>query len=417
MIPVKIIGMGLGPDDLTQRHRRFIAQAEILVGGRRHLLHFKEHPAEKIVIVRDVKALAGQIAHLALTKTVVVLASGDPLFYGIGKVFADVLGKEHVEVYPNVTSVAGAFARLKESWDDAGVISLHGKSYGGDLVAAIQRHDKVAVFTDPKNNPAELAGLLYAKGLDNYKICVLEQLGSEDELVRWYSLEDAAKQHFNDPNMVVLQKNIEDPLDEQPLEQECPVRPLSLGMPDDCFAHRQGLITKSEIRVVSLSKLCLEAHHVMWDLGAGSGSVSIEASAFIKQGRIFAVEQHEERIADIRENIRRFGVSNVTPVMACLPEGLTSLPDPDRIFIGGGGKDLETILNTACDRLKPCGVIVMNTVLLGNVNTALTTLEKRGFETDIVQIQVSTGQAMPWNLMLKGGNPVFIIRGSNIKKQ
>lgn len=407
MIPVKIIGMGLGPEDLTERHQRMIAEAEVLVGGRRHLWNYADHGADKIVIGKDVKNLARQIARLAETKNVVVLASGDPLFYGIGKVFAGILGKDNVTVYPNVTSVAGAFARIKESWHDAGVVSLHGKAFDDDLFEIILSHDKVALFTDPVNNPAELAGCLWAKGFDDYGMCVLEHMGAPDEKIGWYGLEEASKLHFSDPNMVVLKKKTEkgDGVGDGPPPS------IGLGMPDHAFAHRDGLITKAEVRVVSLSKLCLETGHVMWDLGAGSGSVSVEAAGLIRKGRIFAVEQHEERLSDIRENIRRFAVANMTPVMACLPRGIEDLPDPDRIFVGGGGKDLEDILNVACARLKQAGVIVVNTVLLGNVNTALTTLSDLGFETDITQIQVSSGHAMPWNLMLKAGNPVFIIRG------
>ena len=403
MIPVKVIGMGLGPDDLTENHRFLISAAEVLVGGKRHLGYFHDHPAEKHAITGDVKSLARQIGEIARRKRVVVLASGDPLFYGAGSTFIEVLGRENVEIYPNVTAVAGAFARIREPWQDAGVISFHGKTPVGDLAGLVRSHDTVAVFTDPKNNPAKLSRDLARQGLNDYRICVLEQMGSVDERVAWYDLSEAATRQFTEPNMVVLKKT----------GQGCepPENVLRLGMPDSCFAHRQGLITKSEVRVVSLAKLCLESPHVMWDLGAGSGSVSVEAAFFIRTGCIYAVEKNEERLSDIRENIRRFGLTCVSAVKASLPHGLDALPDPDRVFVGGGGKDLGMILNAACDRLKPHGLIVVNTVLLQNVAVAIHTLDSRGFDTDIVQIQVSAGQRMPWDRMLKAQNPVFIIQG------
>lgn len=407
MNPVKIIGMGLSPEDLTERHIRMIAEADVLVGGRRHLWNYSDHPSEKIVIGKDVKALARQIARHAETKNVVVLASGDPLFYGIGKVFTALIGPDNVTVFPNVTSVAGAFSRLKESWDDAVVLSFHGKKPADNWMDVIKDHEKVAVFTDPVNNPSELAKTLWGKGLDQYRMCVLENMGSDKETVGWYDFEDAAARSFDDPNMVVLKKEPEKEDGEKAVE----TLPIGLGMPDSVFAHQNGLITKPEIRAVTLSKLNLSDSHVMWDLGAGSGSVSIEAAGFIRKGRIFAVEQHEERVADIRTNMERFGARHIVPVTACLPQGLENLPDPDRIFVGGGGMDLETILTVACNRLNPEGVVVVNTVLLGNVHTAMNTLETLGFETDITQVQVNTGHAMPWNVMLKAGNPVFIIRG------
>jgi len=407
MNPVKIIGMGLGPEDLTERHIRMIAEADVLVGGRRHLWNYSDHPSEKMVIGKDVKTLARQVARHAETKHVVVLASGDPLFYGIGKAFAAILGKENVEIFPNVTAVAGAFSRIKESWDDVAVLSFHGKTPDDDGIDRILGHDKVAVLTDPVNSPSELAKQLWGKGVERCRMCVLENMGSDREKVGWYDLEEAAGRTFSDPNLVILKKDPE--IKEGPEEPKA--LPIGLGMADDLFAHQNGLITKAEIRVVSLSKLCLEDHHVMWDLGAGSGAVSIEAAGFIRKGRIFALEQHEERVADIKENMARFAVTNMVPVTACLPGGMDNLPDPDRIFVGGGGRDLEAILTAACTRLVQGGMVVVNTVLIGNVHTAMTTLEALGYRTDVVQVQVNTGYAMPWNLMLKAGNPVFIIRG------
>ncbi|MBU1169433.1 MAG: precorrin-6y C5,15-methyltransferase (decarboxylating) subunit CbiE [Proteobacteria bacterium] len=407
MNPINIIGMGLSPHNLTSDHLSMIHDADILVGGKRHLACFPELSSEKISISSHVRDLALEIFKLSKTHKVVVLASGDPLYYGIGTVFVDVLGKEAVTIHPNVTSVAGAFARIKESWQDAGVISLHGRTMGCDLIDLIRPWDKVALFTDPKNNPALVAEFLLDQGVSSYEICVLECLGSDKEKVRWFELCDAAKDVFADPNMVILKRK------KHGLESCCDVRPeaLFLGMPDDCFAHQRGLITKAEIRVVSLARLCLLDHHVMWDLGAGSGSVSVEVAGFIKKGSIHAVEQHEDRIHDIKENIRRFGITNITTHQAELPQGMESLPDPDRIFVGGGGKNLGLILENACARLKQNGVIVVNTVLLSNVQAARDTLGLHGFETDLVQIQVSTGHAMPFDLMLKAHNPVFIIRG------
>lgn len=402
MNPIHIIGMGLGPDDLTQAHMSLIQDADILVGGKRHLAFFEDHPAEKISISAHVRELARNMGTRAETHKIVVLASGDPLYYGIGSVFIEVLGKDAVMIHPNVTSVAGAFARIKESWQDAGVISLHGRSPGIDLAVQIRAWDTVAVFTDPKNNPAVLASSLCDQGMTDYGICVLECMGSDQEKVRWFALGDAATTTFADPNMVVLKrKKVGSTL----------CKPLYLGMPDDDFVHQKGLITKADVRVVSLSRLCLAEHHVMWDLGAGSGSVSVEAACFIKNGSIHAVEQHQDRISDIKENIGRYGITHIRTHQAELPEGMDDLPDPDRIFVGGGGKNLGIILEKACSRLKKNGVIVVNTVLLTNVQTALQTLNNHGLETDIIQIQVSTSHAMPWDLMLKAQNPVFIIRG------
>jgi precorrin-6Y C5,15-methyltransferase (decarboxylating) len=186
---------------------------------------------------------------------------------------------------------------------------------------------------------------------------------------------------------------------------------LHLGALDSWYDHGKGLITKSEIRVLTLSKLRLETNHILWDLGAGSGSVSIEASLFVKKGEIIAVEQDSSRIEHIKNNKKQFGVNNLKIFHAQLPDGLANLPQPDRVFIGGGGRDLKDIISASAQYLKPRGVIVINTVLIPNMLIALTILKKMEFETDCLQIQINRCQEMPWAERFEAQNPVWIITG------
>jgi precorrin-6Y C5,15-methyltransferase (decarboxylating) len=182
-------------------------------------------------------------------------------------------------------------------------------------------------------------------------------------------------------------------------------------MPDHRFEHQDGLITKSEVRVVTLAKLCLHPHHVLWDLGAGSGSVSIEASLLVRTGRVIAVEKIPERVRQIQANKRRFRAFNVEVVQAVAPDGLADLPAPDRVFIGGGGRDLREIMVVAGSRLRPGGGMVVNTVLLDSLETARETFRALGFETEIVQVQVNTSREMPGGQRLAAQNPVWIASG------
>jgi len=175
------------------------------------------------------------------------------------------------------------------------------------------------------------------------------------------------------------------------------------------------LITKAEIRAVTLSKLRLMPDHILWDLGAGSGSISIEASIFIKSGRIFAIEKNPERIIHIENNRKRFNVTNLEIIQSELPDGLDNLPAPDRIFIGGGGKNLEKIIRSSSGYLMQDGVIVINTILISNIDVAMSTLKSQGFITDIVQAQISRGQQMPLGKRLNAENPVWIISGEKRK--
>jgi precorrin-6Y C5,15-methyltransferase (decarboxylating) len=405
MKPVAIIGMGMALEDLTAKHLEIINTADILVGGKRLLNHFKESRARKKVIGKDIDGVVNFVRQEMKKQKVVVLASGDPLFFGIGKRMVDAIGSNNTLIYPNISSVSAAFARLKEPWDDVPVISLHGRKNERRLLKALEENHKIAVFTDPKNNPAWLAARLLEKQVLNYKICVLEAMGNSLEKINWFTLPQAAGMKFSEPNMVVLKRS--------PIEPELKKR-IYLGAPDSWYDHDQGLITKSEVRAITLSKLRLATNHILWDLGAGSGSVSMEASLIIKNGKIFAVEKNSERVEHIKNNKKRFGIANLNAIQAELPQGLEKLPRPDRIFIGGGGRQLKSIITAAAQHLKPKGVMVINTVLIPNVEAVRATLEKLNFNTEIIQVQINRSRQMPWAARLEGLNPVWIVTGLRI---
>ena len=402
MKPVVIIGVGMTFKDLTARHLEIISQAEILVGGKRLLNHFEDSRARKKIIGKDIDAVVNFVRQEMKKQKVVVLASGDPLFFGIGRRLVNAIGAKNTMVYPNISSVSAAFARIKEPWDDVRVISLHGRKNERRLLKALEEENKIAVLTDPKNNPAWLAGCLLKNQFLNYKICVLEALGSVAEKVNWHTLAEASKLEFADPNMVILKRS------SSGVKAKTP---LFLGTPDNWYDHSKGLITKSEIRAITLSKLQLATDHILWDLGAGSGSVGIEASTLVKKGEIFSVEKNAERVAQITENKKKFGIGNLTVIQADLPRSLEKLPRPDRIFIGGGGKQLKSIITAAAPYLKPTGMMVINTVLIPNVETARAALEKLGFNTEVIQVQINRSRPMPWADRLEALNPVWIITG------
>jgi len=402
MNPVNIIGMGMGPQDLSEQQLKIIEQADVLVGGRRLLEFFRASTARKKSISKDIECVIDFVKNQMKTHNVVVLASGDPLFFGIGATLTKALGPEHVMIYPNISTVSAAFARIKEPWSDVQIISLHGKKNEKQLLQALEKEDDIAVLTDPRKDPAWLARLLIEKHMLDFQICVLEKLGSSSERIAWYPLSQAASMEFAAPNLVVLKRGARDlKISSQP----------HLGMPDGWFAHQAGLITKSEVRAVSISKLQLLPNHIMWDLGAGSGAISIEASVLIAKGRIYAVEKNSKRIKQIKRNKQRFKVKNMDIIESVLPQGLTDLPAPDRVFIGGGGKDLKTIIQAAAAALKPNGIIVINTVLLSSLQIAKKTMNQLGFQTDVVQIQINRGSDMPWGERLEAQNPVWIVTG------
>jgi precorrin-6Y C5,15-methyltransferase (decarboxylating) len=397
-----ILGMGLSAADLTAVHLETIRSADLLVGGRRHLAQFEDLAMEKKIIGGDLEEILAVLGAQAPRRRVVVLASGDPLLFGIGGRVVRELGPEKVRVVPNVSSMAAAFARIHEPWEAAALVSLHGRNDTGPLAAALTSNALVAVLTDGRHTPAWLAGWLLDKGADHFRMAVFEQLGTSREKYGWYTPDQAAVMKFGDPNLVVLKADA---------AQLGAGQRLRIGLSDGAYAHENGLITKAEVRAVVLAKLALAPGMTLWDLGAGSGAVGIEASLLLAAGRIVAVEEKAARVALIKANARRLGVFNHDVVHARLPEGMDLLPRPDRIFVGGGGRDLAAILRKAACHLKPGGVMVANTVLLDNLAPATEVLEACGLEVDVVQMQISRSKPMPWSRRLAAENPVWIITG------
>ena len=198
MIPVQVVGLGMSPADLTPRVQEIIREAQVLVGGRRLLDYFPEHRSMKIPLGKDPEGTLKQLPALAETKRVVVLASGDPNFYGVGPLVVRVLGAEHVVIHPNLTAVQTACARLRMPWQDATVISLHGRSWE-HLAAALSQPGPLLIYTDPAHPPGEIARFLLARGLAQARFCVLEDLGQATERVTWMTLSEAREQEFSPP--------------------------------------------------------------------------------------------------------------------------------------------------------------------------------------------------------------------------
>jgi precorrin-6Y C5,15-methyltransferase (decarboxylating) len=400
MNPVAVVGTGLSFDDLTHKHLDIIAHADILVGGKRLLSWFPQHPAQKREIVSPVSEVISDIQKWKNQKKIVVLASGDPLFYGIGQTLLKAMGPQYVEIYSNISTLAAACARIKLSWDDIRTISLHGKNREQDLAASLRGNQHIFVLTDPKRNPQWLAAFVSQQSPHKWIMCVLEQLGGMSEKITWILPEKISGTTFSEPNVVVLKKE----------KKEHP-RSLTLGAPEQWYNHDRGMITKSEVRAVSLARLRLLKDHLLWDLGAGSGSVSIEAALFITRGKIFAIDRHPDRIKQIQTNVINFGIRNVEVIQASLPDELENLPSPDRVFIGGGGKRIPAIIEKVSQRLLPGGRLVINTVLLETMISAIDTLNHLKFTTDIVQLQVNESTPMPVGMRFAAKNPVWIISG------
>jgi len=395
--------IGIGPDgasSLPPEARRLVERADIVIGGERLLNMFPSLSGQKTVVKNNLDEVVNMIKRNLESKRMAVLASGDPNLYGIAKYLVGKLGKDIVEIIPNVSTMQLAFARIKESWDDAVLVSAHSRPIE-DIVDTVRSVHKIAIFTDDKHTPGEIARILQQHGIDNCRAYVCQDLGSTKEKIIATDLYCLKEMKFLPLNVMIL---IKDGPANNSRAQEC------FGVPDEEF-HRlgEGMITKLEVRAVSLTKMHLREDSVVWDIGAGSGAVSIEASFLTKRGSVFAIEKDDHAVAVIRENVNKFGRCNIRVIHATAPEGLGELPDPSTIFIGGSGGELAGILKVACDRLKPGGRIVINAATLETLQAAVDGLKANGFMSEISLINVARSRDILNLTRLEALNPVFVV--------
>ncbi len=403
---VAVIGMGTSRGDLGQTAVEWIDRAEVLVGAKRHLEFFPDYPGEKIPLEVPVAAIIELIGRICETRRTAVLASGDPLFFGIGKRLSQAFGKDRLFFIPNVTSIQVLCARICRPWEDVEAISVHGRPGAarvGDIIDRLNRGGNVAVFTDPSRTPAWLAGMLADSGAPECEFVVAEDLGSPHEKVRFFTLAEAAGENFSDLNLVMIFPARQSTADRHSERAEI------FGFKESEFAHEAGLITKMEVRAVVLALLRPGPGQVLWDIGAGTGSVSIEASRIAPFGRAFAIEKNEQRHAMMLQNLEKFGASEVEAVCGGAPEALKNLPDPDRVFIGGSGDTLDEILEEVCARVLPGGAVVQTVVLLETLDRVRKFWSKPGWEVSVTQLQVSRSVPTGKDLRLDALNPVFIV--------
>lgn len=411
MTSIHVVGIGLeGAAGLTETVAQLVAEADFLVGSDRHLSYFPNHPGECIRLGDFVLVLASLKKKLtaAPQASAVILASGDPLFFGLGRRVLAEFSAQQVTFHPHLSAVQLAFSRIKIPWQDAQVISAHGRSLEQLIQALRQGVEKIAVLTDPTNTPAAIAKLLRSLDLPSHYQCwVCENLGSPEETITALTPEQLGDQSFAPLNLVVLCRT--DPSFEQ---ADLTTLPL-VGLPDQyflSFADRPGLMTKREVRVLVLAELDLQPGQVIWDIGAGTGSVAIEAARLVPTATIYAVEKTAAGLDLIQQNCQRFRVENITPIYGSAPEVLKPLPDPDRVFIGGSGGQLCPILDTCQTRLKPDGAVVLSLATLEHLNTVITWINRQNWNFSMLQLQLSRSVPLATLTRLDPLNPVSLIK-------
>lgn len=395
----KIILIGIGPEGLSGKADKLLADCPVVVASSRH--RHLVPVGKEIIAIAPVQQTLELVAERIQKGNVGVLASGDPLFFGIGRTLLKTVGRDKLEIYPALSSIQLAFSRFKEPWDDAAFVSLHGRE-AEHILPLLLPHDKVLVFTDGDNSPDALCKQLLASfsSVDDvetprrYEVMVAENLGQEDERLTSGSLEAISNQGFCTLNVVIFKR--------QPRP-----RSFRLGLETSDITHSRGLITKDEVRAATLHKLQLPEQGVLWDIGAGSGSISVEAARLCPGLMIYAVERQPDEIANIKANIRSYQCHTIQIIEGLAPEVLAGLPVPDRIFIGGSAGNLAEIIGHGAEKLKPGGILVANAVLAKTAHNAPILMKEQGLQVDVAEIRVirkNKGQDEELS-------PITIIRG------
>jgi precorrin-6Y C5,15-methyltransferase (decarboxylating) len=334
-----------------------------------------------------------------------ILASGDPLFYGIGKKLLLNFPAEKIVFCPALTSIQRACALFKTSWDDAVVVSLHGRN-STHLPGLILHNKKTILLTDKTNNPGAICKMLldYLSLIDDPEtaraitVMVAEDIGLESQRLFSGSLLETVQETFSPLNVLYIE------------HRAVPKNPsVIFGLTEDDIIHSRGLITKDEVRAATLHQLNLPESGVVWDVGAGSGSISIEAGRSHPGLTIYAIEHKKEELANIKANIRKFGCYNVVPVFGKAPEILSGLPAPDRIFVGGSSGTLPALTELADNLLPADGRIVINGVIEKTIKEAPLLLSRHKFTVKTTTLSVRRTDCSNKTVNF---NPITITTGS-----
>jgi len=416
-----VIGIGLeGVEGLSPAAQTQLSQASVMVGSAAHLAlvppnyakpdyakpdYAKPNDAERVPLTGSVDAWLETIATRLTQSSVVLLASGDPLFFGIGRLLLGFFPREQLAFYPHLSSVQLAFNRIGIAWQDAQIISLHGRDSQALDQAIKQGKSPIALLTDPVHTPAAIARqLLDLRSPKVYRIWVCSRLGAADEKVVVVDPIEMQTQTFAEPLVVVLEA-LPDP---DPLPATLP----PFGIPDAWFhtyPDQPGLMTKLEIRIQILGLLQLPQSGVLWDIGSGTGSIAVEMARLVPPGQVYAIEKRAAGIQLIQQNRDRFGIPNLKIINGKAPEALAPLPDPCRVVIGGGGHELEAILTVIQHRLLPGGILVASFATLDAATQGIQHVTRWGWSPQLLQVNLARSVAIAGSTRLSPLNPVMLL--------
>jgi len=405
--PVDILGIGAeGISGLSPTARSRLDAATFLAGGRRHLAGVPDLGPERFAIGDNVAELVERLRGRGADERCVVLASGDPLFYGIGHRLGIELGRDQIRVEPAVSSMQLAFARAGLSWQGASLASIHGRPLGATLRPLLGR-GRIGLFTQDGASPGAVASYFLDRGLDDYTAWVAERLGAPDERVVEAPIAGLVGSMFDPLNFLILERNknsdvVFDWVDRTPL-----------AAADDLYAQPDAgplLLTHADVRAVTLTRFRDVPPGPIWDIGAGLGGVAVDLARAFPAEEVVACERSPTQLGYLRQNRSRFAAHNLRIVEGEAPGCLDGEPPPAGVFLGGSGGRLDAILDLVLGRLGDGGVLVANFVGLENLARFSERVKAEGWPMDVTMIQVSQGRPLAGLTTLLPLRPVWIVR-------
>lgn len=391
---VKLVSMGCGNETLTAQAREALEEADCLIGSDRLLQQVPARPnVPRLRAVRGEDILS--VLHTCRAQKPCVLLSGDAGFYSAAAGLVPLLEGEKIsfEVLPGVSSLQAFAARLHQNWQGWNLYSAHGRNC--DPVAAVCQGKPAFFLTGGTLGSAELCGFLARAGLGELRVDIGENLLCKGEKLYTGTAAECANMSFAPLSVLLVQPAPRPP-------KRTP------GIPDEEFVRDQVPMTKQEVRAAILGKLSVGPQDLCWDVGAGTGSVSVELALQCRE--TWAVEREKTALTLIEENRNKFGAWNLHIHAGKAPEALKDLPAPDKVFIGGSGGCLREIVNVVSSA-NPKARVCISAIAVETLHTALTVLEELGYETEVVQISISRARKAGELHLLMAQNPVFLITG------
>jgi len=396
MLKVNIIGMGPGcPDLLTQQAVKAIAASNLLLGDKRLLEPYAAQHIKCLATTKVDEVLA-ILSKLTSQEMVSILVSGDVGFFSLAKTLEQKLAGCEVKRLPGISSLVYFAAQLHMPWEDAKVISRHGRN--NNLVQAVQENSKVFVLAGGKNNASTLCTELLEAGLGQVEVFVGENLSYQQEKITTGTAEELAKKNFSPLSVLFILNN----------RMQAVVQ-NAIGIADKEFIRAKVPMTKEEVRIISLAKLKVTTAATVYDIGAGTGSCSVELARQAREGCVYALEKNPQALELLQQNKAKFACRNLTIVPGAAEDNIAALPAADYAFIGGSGGQLERLLDILYAK-NPVVRVVINAITLETLEQTVAYYRKKaGYQLSIINVTISRSKEAGTYHMMLAENPVYIL--------